>query len=672
MPIRIDGNQFVDDEGRTVLFRGVNLGGTSKMPTDPCGYTWLHAPEDVDRFFNHRDVSFVGRPFPLEEADEHYARLKAWGFTLLRFVITWEAIEHQGPGIYDEDYLTYLRAVVEKAGEHGLWVWIDPHQDVWSRFTGGSGAPGWTVEAAGFDLRALKESGAAIVHQTHGDPLIRMVWPTNYTKLACATLFMLFFGGKTLAPNTLVEGESIQDYLQRHYLNAIQEVVRRVHDLPCVVGYGVMNEPNAGWIGMRNLNAFKWSLMLGPCCTPFQSMCLGHGLPTDVQMWDHGALGFKNCGKRRMNPKGQRAYREGAPDIWEANGVIAVKDGAATLLRPHHFAEADGKELDFYADFFVPFGKRFAAMVHAIHPEAFIFVEDAPFAPQDGPKRHLRWPRDPAEHVVCADHWYDGIPLVTGTYRPYVAFDGERVQVGPGRAQRAREKGIRDIMKSARDNMGDVPVVVGETGVPFDLDGGCQFRTGVFRSSQRALDGTLQAIETCMVGVTLWNYTSDNSNARGDNWNGEDLSLFSPDQLKGTKDLGAGGRGLLGAVRPHARRFAGVGLLQAFDMDSRVFRFRFRSSSGPVQGPNEFFVPTLQYPAGFEFSVSDGRASADAAKQLLLWIHDPAVEEHELRIWDPKAAARRPSLPQLLLLAALLLVPAALAVHFFWIHYWGQ
>jgi len=50
-----------------------------------------------DGFFDHRRVSFVGRPFPLEEAGEHFARLREWGLTFVRFLVTWEAIEHAGP-----------------------------------------------------------------------------------------------------------------------------------------------------------------------------------------------------------------------------------------------------------------------------------------------------------------------------------------------------------------------------------------------------------------------------------------------------------------------------------------------------------------------------------------------------------------------------------------------
>lgn len=38
--------------------------------------------------------------------------------------------------------------------------------------------------------------------------------------------------------------------------------------------------------------------------------------------------------------------------------------------------------------------------------------------------------------------------------------------------------------------MGGVPVVVGETGIPFDLNGGMAYMTGDFQEQERALDAS--------------------------------------------------------------------------------------------------------------------------------------------------------------------------------------
>src|SRR5690606_25775929 len=149
-------------------------------------------------------------------------------------------------GQYDLAYLDYLEAVVRKAGEYGFLLFIDPHQDVWGRHTSGDGAPAWTFTKAGLDVTQFEASGAAEYHPVGDTPHVR-IWPSNYTNLATATMFTLFFGGNDFAPKTQIDGEPAQDYLQRHYIGAMQQVAQRLHGMPHVLGIGSMNEPSAGY-----------------------------------------------------------------------------------------------------------------------------------------------------------------------------------------------------------------------------------------------------------------------------------------------------------------------------------------------------------------------------------------------------------------------------------------
>ncbi len=339
--IRIEGTNFKDDHGRTVILRGVNL--DAKIPFSPDGSTHIR-----EGFFDHRNVSFVGRPFPLAEADEHFRRLKRWGLTFFRFLVPWEAIEHGGPGIYDEEYLDYLYKIVSKAGEYGMLLYIDTRQDVWSRFTGGCGAPGWTFDTVGLDMAKFKESGAAITHQEFGADYIPQIWATNGFKLAAATMFTLFFGGNDFAPATKVEGQPVQEYLQGHLLNAYKKVAERLKGLPAVLGYDTMNEPFRGYIACRDLNSTNWyHYKKGECPTAFQGMLLGAGIAQEVEVWQ--SFLPKLLGKKLLNTGGVKAWKEGWDCVWKANGVWDLdKAGKPVLLQPDYFSVRNGTENQFH------------------------------------------------------------------------------------------------------------------------------------------------------------------------------------------------------------------------------------------------------------------------------------------------------------------------------------
>ncbi len=77
MKLKIKNKEFIDEEGRSVLLRGVNLGGSSKVPFSPNGATNIKTD-----FKDHRNISFVGRPFPIKEAVEHFS-LKSIGVLIV-------------------------------------------------------------------------------------------------------------------------------------------------------------------------------------------------------------------------------------------------------------------------------------------------------------------------------------------------------------------------------------------------------------------------------------------------------------------------------------------------------------------------------------------------------------------------------------------------------------
>jgi len=626
--MRIDGMWFKDDEGRTRILRGVNLGGSTKVPFRPDGATHVR-----EGFYDHCNVSFVGRPFPLEEADEHFSRLRAWGFTFLRFLVTWEAVEHAGPGIYDEEYLDYLYQVVRKAGEYGIDLFIDPHQDVWSRLSGGDGAPGWTFEAVGMDVTRFSEAGAAIVHCIHGDPFPRMIWPTNYTKLAAATMFTLFFGGNDFAPQTKVDGEPVQEYLQRHYIAAIKQVALRLKDLPNVVGYDTLNEPSSGFIGWVDLNDSAGGLLrLGESPTPFQAMLLGAGFPQQVEVWDMRLTGPKLRGRRLVNPDGVRVWREGCACAWRENGVWGLdSDGTPRLLRPGHFARVGDCPVDFANDYLRPFANRYAREIRSVDPDAIIFVEGAPG--QDLPC----WGTEDALSVVNGAHWYDGATLFTKRFIPFlgVDFHTHKLIFGRRRVQRSFVEQLARIKDWAVERMGGVPTLIGEFGIPFDMQDRRAYRTGDFSPQVQAMDASFRALEANLLNCTLWNYTADNDNRWGDQWNDEDLSIFSRDQQADPGNINSGGRALEAVVRPYACRIAGEPLRMTFDVKRRIFEFEFRHDPA-VTAPTEIFVPNYQYPDGYVVEVSDGTYRVDRLAQTVIYRHSAERAVHHVCVRRPR------------------------------------
>lgn len=636
-PLTIDGAWFLDASGRRVRLRGVNLGGDCKVPF-PNGGT-----DHKTDFSDHKTVSFVGRPFPLEDADEHFARLRAWGFNCLRLLTTWEAVEHGGPGHYDEAYLDYFAQICAMAGTYGFYVFVDFHQDGWSRMSGGDGAPGWCFDAVGLDFTKFHAAGATHVMQykyDYDDPRARqednyptMTWSQNYRMPGNAIMWTLFFGGDVFAPGFEIDGQSAQDFLLGHYLGSMRQIALRVKDMPHVLGFDTLNEPSTGWIGLPLSYQhtgphpdLPLPLRPGPAWSVLDGLAVAQGETRQIP-----ELKFKSdvmkvvpVGSTPVNEAGVRIWQPDASCPFAMAGAYEMTAEGAKPLNEDHFFRRDGKQIDPEADFMVPFFHRVTKTIREVRDDWMVFAEVDPFRGIVGEG----FPPGMPERTVNASHWYDIITLVTKRFNYPDAFNPLSGEVlhGDAEIEASYTKQLGKLKETSKTlPEGDGPTLVGEFGIPYDLDGGAAYQAwkagdhseAPWEKHIIALDLMYNALDNLMIHSTHWNYTASNRNDLriGDGWNQEDLSIYSIDQATSPNDINSGGRALKGFVRPYMPVCGGVPGAMRFDRKTGDCSIAFKADAG---GVSEIYVPTLQYPDGFDFAIEgDATAVSEVTAQRL-------------------------------------------------------
>ncbi|KAF3918393.1 hypothetical protein ABW20_dc0103943 [Dactylellina cionopaga] len=700
MPVSlsIDGTRFHDKHGREVLLRGLNLASDTKFPANPA------VPSHVaDGFFDGDNVSFVGRPFSLEDADVHFRRLRNWGYNTLRYLYTWEALEARGPGIYDEEYITFTIDVLRKAKQYGFYVFLDPHQDVWSRFSGGSGAPMWTLYAVGLNPQSFDITEAALVHNTYPNPaeFPKMIWATNYTRMVCQVMFTVFFAGRDFAPKAIINGQNIQDYLQSHYINATTHLARRIKEAgdledSSVIGWESFNEPNHGLIGYQDLTKIPadQQLQKGTSPTAWQAMLTASGRACEVDTWELGSMGSYRTGKVLLDPKGAQAwlppdYDDGKygwkrDEGWKLGECIWAQHGVwdpATdrLLRTDYFGKSPaGQTIDaniFCNTYFMDHWKSWAHAIRSIHQNSFLLLQPPVWVIPpiiDDETKALG-------NIVYAPHYYDGLTLMSKKWNRFFNVDVLGVLRGrylsPAFAVKLGETAIRNSMKEqltamkqeGLDNIGPTPCLFSEIGIPYDMDDKYAYKTGDYTSQTRASDANHFALEGSLVSYTWWNYCALNNHEWGDQWNGEDLSIYgrddtaperdetgppplepyqdSPRDTLNTIDSGSvkstlsnipmsversstsigsstGTRAADAFIRPVPVKISGTITNYSFNLAQSVFTLNFTGTVTTDLSPSEIFVPLYHFPRDrLDVEISDGRWVYEDETQTLKWWH---------------------------------------------------
>ncbi len=187
--VSIEGQNFVDANGRQIIFSGINF-----ISKDSAENYIPQTNSEVIRNFNK------------------------WGFNCIRLGIIWAGLEPQ-PGKYNEAYLQEIDKRIQWAANNGIYVFLDMHQDLYGKKFS-DGAPDWAT----LDEGKPHYSGA--------------VWSDSYLiSPAVQTAFDNFWKNTPAA-----DGVGLQD----HYANLWKHIAKRYANNTTVIGYDIMNEPFLG------------------------------------------------------------------------------------------------------------------------------------------------------------------------------------------------------------------------------------------------------------------------------------------------------------------------------------------------------------------------------------------------------------------------------------------
>jgi hypothetical protein len=573
-PLFIDNNgRFREiDTGRVFHMNGINFASNTKLPKQPVQKTHFR-PDDCGFYDDADQISFVGKPFPLNHAYEHISRIKQCGYNTIRFVTTWESIEHEGPRIYDVDYADYLVEMLKVIDEiGGLYVFIDPHQDVWSRFSGGSGAPIWTLYAAGLEPRNFESTMAAKVHHMAADPaeFTKMVWATNYNRLASEVMFTLFFSGKIYTPKAVINGINIQDFLQDHFINAFSYLMNHIKiKIPnifnsCLLGIESLNEPNSGLYGFEDIAGFpsEQKLKLDETPTPIQAFRLGMGYPEKVDIYSLSIFGPTKCGTDWIDPRGTKAWVtpennkdkhygfNRSPDwklgecIFAQHGVWDSSSGELILhdyFRIHPSTGEILNEKKFINGPFLDFWYKFRESMRKIDQNMFLIMQPPVLQIPPQIENNSNYVDD---KTIVALHYYDGMSLMFQKWNRIINVDTLGIMrgryfnpifgliFGEKSIRRSIKRQLKGMAKESHENVGyNIPIIFTETGMPFNMDDKKSYKNGEYYSQESANDAILSGLENEQFNFTYWCYNPDNCHQWGDCWNLEDFSIWSKDDV---------------------------------------------------------------------------------------------------------------------------------------------
>lgn len=647
--IHTQNNYFKDEYGRYLFLHGANVSGSTKLPAtvDP--------------------ISYTGKPFPLDEADANFAKLRDLGFNFIRLLVIWEGVEPEVSGEYDEEYLDYIEQIVAKANDYGIYVMLDMHQDLFSRWlrkyyvddSGGNaletlpgledfasppfndviqgdGAPRWVVQLGlpeknvGGPQWGLPRS--LVGDQRETSDMLPLHWGVdNFLSLDVARCSATFFAGKTLYPNYLVDGKNVQDYLQDSFANAWLQIVKRVKSYPNVLGYDLINEP-LGLYVVYTLYALLYQ----------EAKDTTDNVLSQQQVEDQVDIVLEQLRRSGMPQSDLAIMRDlylnwvelpRSPDEFEAAGFPLGE----SPYKPDLTA-AFGLNSNFNRNFLQPFFSKVGQAVQAEDPDAIIVIESTiglddtaglfgfyitPMLAPEG-----------INQLAFGPHYYADVYPFVLSYNPTPRdFTVDEIRF------RDYSEGILGAIKQASFSLGNVPVILGEFGTYFNLGGIEKAEATDFIVPAHIIDNYFDTLEANLINRSIWCYSSENTELWGEGWNREDFSILDANQQPRASD----------AVSRVTPRFTS-GRLVSYKYNSPLAYYDPRPGvPTPYQefnmemlglessAPTEITIPKAKFAQGFYVYVSDGRCLYDPERGILYWYpydDDPNVS-HTIRIRPP-------------------------------------
>jgi endoglycosylceramidase len=194
--IVVDGRAFRDTLGRQRLWRGYNAK--------------VQGLFDVS-FSDGRAPNYTYPPF----TDEVAAQFERMGLDVIRLPVNWSALE-PAPRAYADAFFASLDDAIALARAHGLHVFVDMHQDAYSKEIGEDGAPLWAIVPP---------------------PTMLLGGPSDDSRRLSAQVIAAGLSFWKDAPAT--DGRPLQEA----FIDAAAEIVKRHVGDPTVIGYEAFNEP---------------------------------------------------------------------------------------------------------------------------------------------------------------------------------------------------------------------------------------------------------------------------------------------------------------------------------------------------------------------------------------------------------------------------------------------